>query len=478
MTTADQVLDALRAVKDPDLGRDIVALGFVKNLAIAGGRVAFDVELTTPACPVKDRLREQARAAVMTLPGVSEVAINMTAQVRHAAAHAGQTPDGLSRVKNVIAVASGKGGVGKSTVATNLALALARTGARVGLMDADVYGPSVPTMLGPADEAGGAKGEGVFAPAQKLGLKFISMGLFTGADTPVIWRGPMASKLIQQFLGQVEWGELDYLFIDLPPGTGDVQLTLTQVAPLMGAVIVTTPQEVAVGITIRGLRMFEKVRVPILGIVENMSMFVCPHCEQATPLFSHGGGRTAATELQVPFLGEVPLDPAIVVAGDAGRPVVSDGATTPAARAFTAIAERLAQQVSIVNDATARAARFQPEEVQVTEGAVLVRWSDGHVSRFASRALRLACPCALCVEELTGAPRLDPATVPADVQPNEVRPVGRYAFQFLWSDGHTTGIYSFDTLRGLDPAAPREKPAPRRLPVLDGGRTARPGGQS
>jgi ATP-binding protein involved in chromosome partitioning len=464
--TAEQVLEALRAVKDPDLGRDIVSLGFVKNLKLEGPRVAFDIELTTPACPVKDRMREQARAAVTAIPGVTEAAITMTAQVRRGAPPA-RSLDGLRRVKNVIAIASGKGGVGKSTVATNLALALARSGARVGLLDADVYGPSVPLMLGRPDAAGGPKGEGVFAPAEVHGLKYISMGLFTAEDTPVIWRGPMASKLIQQFLAETDWGELDYLLVDLPPGTGDVQLTLTQLAPLMGAVIVTTPQDVAVGITLRGLRMFEKVRVPILGIVENMSLFVCPHCQQATPLFSHGGGHRAAADLAVPFLGEVPLDPAIVAAGDEGRPVVDGGAETPAARAFTAIAERLAQQVSIVNDATTRAARFQPEEVQVTEGAVLVRWSDRHVSRFPSRALRLACPCAQCVDEMMGAPRLDPATVPEDVAATEVRPVGRYAFQFIWSDGHTTGLYTFDHLRGLDPSVPpAEKPEPKRLQVL------------
>jgi ATP-binding protein involved in chromosome partitioning len=272
----------------------------------------------------------------------------------------------------------------------------------------------------------------------------------------------------------VEWGALDYLLLDLPPGTGDVQLTLTQVAPLMGAVIVTTPQEVAVGITVRGLRMFEQVRVPILGIVENMSMFVCPHCERPTPLFSHGGGRAAAASLGVPFLGEVPLDPAIALAGDRGAPVVVAAPASAAARAFGAIAARVAQQVSIVNDATVRAAGVQPDEVQVQGGAVLIRWSDGHVSRFDALGLRLACPCARCVDEVTRERRLDAGAVAPDVGVTEVRPVGRYAFQLLFTDGHGTGLYSFDQLRALDAPAPRARAAPRRLPVIQ----SRPGGGS
>jgi ATP-binding protein involved in chromosome partitioning len=449
--TEQAVLQALRAVQDPDLRRDIVALGFVKHLSVDGGRVKFDVELTTPACPVKNLMRDQALAAVKALPGVTDVAVTMTAQVRQAQV---RSDAGLRRVRNVIAVASGKGGVGKSTVATNLALALARAGARVGLMDADVYGPSVPLMVGTGGDAGGPTEGDLIAPASAQGIKLISMGLFTDRETPVIWRGPMASKLIQEFVSRVDWGELDYLLVDLPPGTGDVQLTLTQIAPLMGAVIVTTPQDVAVGITLRGLHMFEKVRVPILGLVENMSLFVCPHCAEATPLFRHGGGQRAAAALGIPFLGEVPLDAAVAAAGDEGVPVVArSGPPSPAAQAFLAIAERVAQQVSIVNEAT-RSVRFHPEEVEVDGPDVVVRWSDSHVSRFPQRALRGRCPCAECVDETTGVRRVGQAEVAADVHATDVRPVGRYAFQLVWSDGHQTGIYSFDYLRELDPAAP------------------------
>ena len=455
----EDVLAALRAVKDPDLHRDIVALGFIKNMKIDGGNVSFDIELTTPACPVKETMKAEALGLVQALPGVDKVDINMTAQVRRSQAVA--TEGGMKKVRNAIAIASGKGGVGKSTVATNLALALARTGAAVGLMDADVYGPSVPMMLGGMGaKPAGAATEGWIQPVERHGIRFMSMGLFTGKDTPVIWRGPMATKLIQQFLGQVEWGDLDYLLIDLPPGTGDVQLTLTQSCPLSGAVIVTTPQDVAVGVTMRGLRMFEQVQVPILGIVENMSGFVCSHCGQTTEIFRHGGGQRAAAEFGVPFLGEIPLDPSIAAAGDAGRPVVAPAAgggmlaiQGPAAKAFLAIAGRLAQEISIVNEKTL-SVRHRPAEAKVTDEAIDIVWSDGHTSHLPHRPLRLACPCAMCVDEWTGQPRLDPKQVPSDVRALEIRPVGRYALQFSWSDGHTTGLYSYDKIRALDPTAP------------------------
>jgi ATP-binding protein involved in chromosome partitioning len=397
---------------------------------------------------------------VKAIPGVGEVSVNMTSQVRPSRV---ESPvSGMSRVRNAIAVASGKGGVGKSTVATNLALALSRSGAKVGLMDADIYGPSVPTLLGGgAEPPRPGEEEGTLHPVEHLGLKFISMGLFTGRETPVIWRGPMATKMIQQFLGQVVWGELDYLIVDLPPGTGDVQLTLTQSAPLVGAVIVTTPQDVAVSVTLRGLRMFEQVQVPILGIVENMSAFICPHCHKETEIFRRGGGRRAAEELSVPFLGEIPLDPALAVAGDSGRPVVADESLspeTPSVKAFLEIAGNLARQVSIVNEMT-RSVHHQPEEIRAEDGALQIRWNDGHTSRLPFRAVRQACPCALCVDEWTGEKRLDPNRVLMSVRPLDIRRVGRYGLQFSWSDMHGSGIYTYDQIRSLDPTAP---PTPSR----------------
>jgi ATP-binding protein involved in chromosome partitioning len=449
----DDVLTALRGIEDPDLHRDIVSLGFVKNLKVESGSVSLDIELTTPACPVKDSMREEAVRLVSALPGVRAVQINMTAQVRRGAS---PSEGGMRRVRNVVAIASGKGGVGKSTVATNLAIALAGTGATVGLMDADVYGPSVPMMLGGSGARPQASDtEGWIRPVERHGVRFMSMALLTGRDTPVIWRGPMATKLIQQFLGQVDWGELDYLLVDLPPGTGDVQLTLTQSAPLSGAVIVTTPQDVAVGVTMRGLRMFEQVQVPVLGIVENMSRFVCSHCGEATDIFRHGGGRRAAQEIGVPFLGEIPIDEAVAAAGDAGQPVVVSVPTAASAKAFMEVAGRLAREISIVNEKTA-SVRHRPAEAQIRPDGVEIKWTDDHLSRYAHRSLRLACPCAMCVDEWTGQPRLDAAQVPADIRVLDLHAVGRYALQFSFSDGHATGLYAYDKLRALDPTAPAQ----------------------
>ena len=321
--TEKDVLTALRKIKDPDLHQDIVTLGFIKNMKIDSGEVSFDIEMTTPACPVKDLFKSQAMEEVGKISGVTRVNVQMTSNVR-------QAPTGIKNlnmptVKNLIAVASGKGGVGKSTVSANLAVSLAKTGAAVGLMDADVYGPSIPRMLGvlgkqPETDPISNK----MIPFEKHGIKFMSVGMLQQeSDTALIWRGPMASKLVQQFLAGVEWGELDYLLIDLPPGTGDIQLTLTQSVPLAGAIIVTTPQDVARTITQKGLRMFQQLQVPIIGIVENMSGFVCEHCHEVTPIFKKGGGRKMSEELMVPFLGEIPLEPVIAADGDFGVPTVA-----------------------------------------------------------------------------------------------------------------------------------------------------------
>jgi len=344
MPTEPQILKALSSVQDPDLRKDIVSLGFIKNLKIDGPRVSFDVELTTPACPVKDQLKQQAHDAVKALDGVSEVSITMTSNVR---SQGRQAAIAMPGVKNVIAVASGKGGVGKSTASVNIALALQASGAAVGLMDADIYGPSIPGMLGVAGvRPEGAPG-GKILPVEKYGLKLMSMGFLATDDTPVIWRGPMVHGILQQFLGQVEWGALDYLVIDLPPGTGDAQLTLTQSAPLAGAVIITTPQDVSLLIARKGLRMFQKVNVPILGIVENMSYFVCSKCGEHHNIFRHGGARKASEEMGIPFLGEIPIDPEIVLGGDEGLPIVQRRPGSETAVAYRQIAANMAAQLSI-----------------------------------------------------------------------------------------------------------------------------------
>jgi len=341
----EQILGELRKVQDPDLQKDIVSLGFIRNLVIDDGNVSFDLNLTTPACPVKDQMKDEAARRVRSLPGVGDVQIKLTAEVRQGPQ---MDKDALSGVRNIVAVGSGKGGVGKSTIAVNLAAALAQSGARVGLLDGDIYGPSMPIMLGvsgPPDHTGGK-----IKPKESAGLKFMSMGLLVKTfDQPLIWRGPMAHKAFQQCLFDVEWGELDYLIVDLPPGTGDVHLTLTQSVPLTGAVIVSTPQDVGMQISVKTLRMFEQTKVPILGIIENMAYWVCGHCGEKDHIFGEGGARRAAEEMDIPFLGEVPLDIPIRSQADLGLPLVAAQPDATSSVALREISERLAAQISIRN---------------------------------------------------------------------------------------------------------------------------------
>ena len=338
------VLEALRAVRDPDLHRDIVTLKFVKNLRISGGQVAFTLELTTPACPVKDQMRDQARAVVAALPGVTSVDIEMTAQVRSTStAEMGKTP--VEGVKNIIAVGAGKGGVGKTTVAVNLAIALSQSGGRVAMIDGDIYGPNVPIMLGISTQLA-TDGKKII-PAEQYGIQLVSMAFLTTDDSPVIWRGPMLHGVIQQFFREVRWTGIDYLIVDMPPGTGDVALSLSQSVPVAGSVLVTTPQTVAVADTRRAVRMYQKLNVPTLGLIENMSHFVCPTCRTESDIFGKGGGEALATDLSVPFLGRIPIYEPIRVGGDTGVPIVVGEPDSPAAQAFRAAAQRLAAQLSI-----------------------------------------------------------------------------------------------------------------------------------
>jgi len=345
--TEARVLDALRPIEDPDFKRSIVDLGFVKNLTIDGSTVAFTIELTTPACPVKEQFKRAAEEAVGALPGVDRVVVEMTANTR-GSRDAGKPTDILRDVRNVVAVASGKGGVGKSTVAANLSLALARTGAKVGLLDVDVYGPSVPIMFG-VNGRPRTTADRKIVPMEGHGLKLMSIGFVAGEDAPVIWRGPMVHSLVRQFLADVEWGALDYLIIDMPPGTGDAALTLTQTAPLAGAVIVTTPQEVSLIDARKGLKMFQRVHVPVLGIVENMSFFICDKCSAEHHIFGKGGAARAAAELGVPVIGTVPLQSNVVTAGDTGVPIVLSDPESPAARAFFELAGTVARKLALLH---------------------------------------------------------------------------------------------------------------------------------
>ncbi len=346
MVTEQAVLAALARIQDPDLHRDIVSLGFIKSLRIAEGTVSFTIELTSPACPVRTQMEEAARAAVAALPGVEQVEVTMTSRVTTASD--GPRSAYLPGVRNTIAVASGKGGVGKSTVAANLAVALQRAGARVGLMDADVYGPCIPRLMG-VSGALQVTGNGRVIPPERHGVRIMSMGFLLPRHEAVIWRGPMLHKMIQEFLGRVAWGDLDYLLIDLPPGTGDVQLSLCQTIPLTGAVIVSTPQDVALEVASKAILMFEKLKVPILGIVENMSYYSCSHCGQRDDIFGHGGAREASAKAGLPFLGEIPLAAGIRARSDEGWPVALESADLPISQAFHAVAGQLAARVSIAN---------------------------------------------------------------------------------------------------------------------------------
>jgi ATP-binding protein involved in chromosome partitioning len=349
MPSQEQVLEALKTVRFPGLSRDIVSFGFVRNLQIEGGRVSFAIHFQTENPNVGAQLARDSEAAVRQVPGVTEVNVHIDVAPRQASGPVsapGHEPERLlAGVRYKIAVASGKGGVGKSTVSTNLALALRQLGYTVGLLDADIYGPSQQMMLGIEGRPQIDETDEKIMPMENHGIKTMSLGLITDPDTPVIWRGPMVMKALDQFLTDVKWGALDFMVIDLPPGTGDAQLTLTQKVPLTGAVIVTTPQDVALIDARKGLAMFRKVNVPVLGVVENMSYYICRHCGEREEIFGHGGGRKTAEMLGVPFLGEVPIDSKVVVGGDTGEPIIVLDPQSAAARAFVELAARVVAQI-------------------------------------------------------------------------------------------------------------------------------------
>ncbi|HVG31684.1 MAG TPA: Mrp/NBP35 family ATP-binding protein [Pyrinomonadaceae bacterium] len=342
--TEQSVMSALSQIQDPDLHKDIVTLGFIRDLKIEGGAVSFRIVLTTPACPVKDQMETQARELVGRIPGVTSVNVRMDAEVPQGRGLGDKIS--VPGVRNIIAVSSGKGGVGKSTVAVNLSVSLALDGARVGLMDADVYGPNVPLMLGVGNARPEIEGNKL-VPIEAYGVRLMSMAVLKPGDEPLIVRGPILHGLVKQFLSDVRWGELDYLIVDMPPGTGDVQLSLAQLVPVQGAVLVTTPQEVAVVDVRRALRMFETVAVPILGVVENMSYFIAPDTGTRYDIFGAGGGERLAAQYHVPYLGAVPLGLDVREGGDRGLPVVVGQPDSAQAKAFRRVAEEVARQVSI-----------------------------------------------------------------------------------------------------------------------------------
>jgi len=436
MVTESQVLDSMRGIVDPDLGRDIVSLGFIKNLRIDGGNVAFTVELTTPACPVKERFKTACEEAVKAIPGVESVSVEMSAM--QPKARPGGDVNTLETVDTVIAVSSCKGGVGKSTVAAHLARAMQRQGLRVGLLDADIYGPSIPTLFNIHRPQLYVR-QNKLVPVDIDGLKVMSLGFVLG-ESPAVLRGPIVSGYITQILRQTDWGELDYLIIDMPPGTGDIQLTLVQQASIDGAIIVTTPHSLSLVDVAKGILMFEKVHVPVLGIVENMSYFVCDNCDKKHHIFG-ASARSLKGRFGLSTLADLPI-----VHG------LSD-LESPEAGADNDVLREMAENVH--REVGKRRIEGQPQpEVTTEPGVLVVRWPDGSESRLPNRDVRLGCRCAHCVDENTGEKILDPARVPEAVSAEAVQPLGNYAVSIVWSDGHATGIYSWEHLKEIADAVP------------------------
>jgi len=432
MMTEEKILDALRVIIDPDFNKDIVSLGFIKNLKINGSDVSFDVQLTTPACPIKKEFQEKAETVVMALEGINKVVVTMTSAPRPQSSP--QHPQStLSGVHSIIAVSSCKGGVGKSTVAAHLAQELARRGYAVGLVDADVHGPSIPALFDckTATIYGNEKKQ--LIPLQRGNLKIMSFGFLLG-DAPAVMRGPIVTQYVQQILHNTSWGELDYLFIDMPPGTGDIQLTITQTASLSGAVIVTTPQTLSLIDVARGILMFEKVNVPILGLIENMSYFLCDECNKKHYIFGENKRASLQDRFGIDLLAELPMLSQMTscVNANIGNSYVMDAAD----KVVMALGKSsiLQKQVPKID--------FDAQSITLT-------WTDGSCICVNNRDLRLSCQCALCINELTGEKILKERDVKEGIAAKSVTPLGNYAIGITWNDGHTSGIYPYKTIREL-----------------------------
>ena len=464
--TSAAVLDALRKVTDPGTGRDLVSLGLVANVRVQQGKVSFDVYVPSHAVSHKDALRAACVNAVKAIPGVAAVMPNLFEKPKPRVVHGQQAVPG---VNHVIVVGSGKGGVGKSTSSVNLAAGLRKLGYKVGLLDADIYGPSVPTMLGkylPAGENPEPKmEENLIVPYDVDGIKVISLGLMIPKDQPTVWRAPMATKMINQFLLGVKWGELDFLLIDLPPGTGDIQLTISQQSNITGAIVVTTPQQVAVNIARKGLLMFKHVGVPILGLLETMSGFACSSCGTTSSIFGEGGASRLSKEDSVPLLGQIPVDAELVRACDEGEPIVLRAPASASAKAYMQAAAQLVGTVEAMStnagqDVVPLAVEPIPAQEEGGSHRLAVYWSDGQKYTYGARTLRAACPCAVCVDEFSGERKVTLDSIAPDVSLEKALPVGRYGINLVWSDKHSTGIYTYRYLRELDAERTMEKPTP------------------
>ncbi|KAK4537906.1 hypothetical protein CDCA_CDCA14G3931 [Cyanidium caldarium] len=461
------LLTALRAVVDPDLGDDIVSLGFVKNIDFRdNGDVSFDVELTTPACPVKDAFRQQCQQLAESLPFVREAHVRMTAQAPRATAElTDANTRSLQRVSNVILVASAKGGVAKSTTAVNLAYVLSRSGARVGILDADIYGPSLPIMVAPE---GGTQvrltDDGLIEPFVRAGVKLMSFGYIN--PDPAMLRGPMVASMVTQLVQQTHWGELDYLVVDMPPGTGDVQITLGQVLKATAAVVVTTPQRLAFADVVKGIQLLDKLAVPPIAVVESMAYFEAPDTGRRYYLFGQGHGARLSREFGIENTFEVPLMPEINAAGDTGTPITL---TTPEDNAVFQCYKRIADAVVQECARIRFGANTVPQAHYDTEsGDIVVRIGganddDAHVEHIWPAALRRACRCAACVDEYSGAPLLDPGKVDENVRPQQMMNVGNYALAINWSDSHQS-IMPWERILTQYRSRRRSTPAPAPEP--------------
>jgi len=442
MSRQDEVLRQLSEIIDPDLGQDIVTLGFIKELEITDGTVSFEIELTTPACPVKEEFRKTADSLVRQLPWVEAVDIRMTAQ--KAAPRSNDSMKGLAGVKNIIAISSCKGGVGKSTVAVNFAYSLARTGAKVGLFDADVYGPSLPSMVSVQD-TDIYQQNSLIQPLEYEGVSLMSFGFINSEDEAAIMRGPMVSQVISQLLGGVDWGNLDYLIIDFPPGTGDIQLTLMQSVQISAAVIVTTPQNLSFVDVVKGIQMFDKLKVPTVACVENMSYFMCGNCDTKHRLFGTGAGRRLQEMYGFRHSFEIPVVTALSEMGDTGIPVVVKEPNGELAKIYSDISSSAVREISRI--------QFGKENnptVEFVEGKGISVKSASEEKFISPKALRASCRCAACVEEFSGEQILDKESVSDCIKPTGIHPMGNYAISVQWSDGHTSSVYPYDILRDFE----------------------------
>ncbi len=447
MSRDADILDSMRHIIDPDLGKDIVSLGFIKNLQhTEDGHVSFTVELTTPACPVKEHFKASCEQAVRALPWVKSVTVTMSAQARsHSNPLMARAP-GLDKVAHIIAVSSCKGGVGKSTTAVNIAYSLAQLGAKVGLFDADVYGPSLPTLVSPPQTELFMRNE-LIQPLEFEGVRLMSFGYVPAGPGggAAIMRGPMVTQVINQLLTTTEWGELDYLVIDMPPGTGDIQLTLTQLIPITAAVIVTTPQQLSFVDVVKGIQMFDKLKVPTVAVVENMSYFLCPDNGKRYYVFGQGARQKLVDQFGIRNAFEMPLEPEISRLSDSGTPVVLADRDSDAAKRYAEIAGAVVREVAKIE----HGGLARPKVSFSAEHGIQLALANGEQLRASAAAVRRACRCAHCIEEFSGKPLLDPASVPESVYPRNITPMGNYAVAISWSDGHSSSIYPYDLLLKL-----------------------------